>query len=259
MPAIVKKFKMLQSRAMVDSLVSYFTDANAFWEGFKEWLASHHRKGAAFAASVVNAGGDVLAASAAAATEQSEAVEATTLQNDVFDNAVGTARNVRERGAYIASEIMEDDDGVTDEDKALAAKIRTCCGIGMRVNLKRQTGIRRLLEVQKTGLGEIASTMTDWQQPADLLQQVEHTLARITEAVQKQSKEQLEADNAQDQLELRVEAGVRIYNRALRLVNVERHNLPAELATGLSSLQADHPKVFYAAPEIDDGQEPGAA
>ena len=244
--------RLISNRAPIDSLISYFTDASPIFSKHAAWFADHHRDGTGFIDPILQATDAVLKSSANAVKEDREAVMATEIQQASLTAATDLARYVREQGSYISSELLHSHD---DADRLMASRVRTACGVGSRLNAKRQSGLRRLLAVQKTGLEEIKSTWLAWKRPADTAQKVASALTELTNAIELQSKEKVEADMAQDDLEARTQTAVDGVNRMLRLVNVSP-DAPKELLTGLSTLEREHHAVLWQASEPGNPEEP---
>jgi hypothetical protein len=250
-----RTFRVLSTRAPIDALVSYQTDAESLVTSHASWLAQHHVDGAAFVDEVRRPFDAVLDAAAKTSKEVAEALAATQVQDAVLAQAAELASALRKRGEFIASEMDR-----KDSTRMEAAKVRAACGVGSRVNIKRQTGLRQLLMIQQEGLGRLEALWATWNppapgQPTDK-ERIMQALAHIETAIKSQAKEQLEAQMAADELEDRVRLGVESMNRVIRLVNSVTGEVPAELQAGLESLEAQHPGVFWAK---GDPEEPSAA
>ena len=225
--------------------------------GHATWIANHHVNGTAFVDEVIDPFDAVLGAAAVMSKETAEAVAATQYQDSVLAQAAALASALRKRGEFIASELDRE-----EGNRAKAAKVRAACGVGSRINVKRQTGLRRLLMIQQAGLGSIDAVWTEWNptepgQPSDK-ERVTQALAHIESAIKGQAKEQLEAQMAADELEDRVLLGVDSMNRVIRLVNSVAGELPAQLQAGLESLETQHPDVFWAQGDPDKPSAPPA-
>jgi hypothetical protein len=250
-------FRVLRTRAAIDTLVSYQTDAKAVVADHASWIANHHVNGAAFVDEVLGPFDAVLEASAKLSKETAEAVAATQYQDSVLTQAATLTSTLRKRGEFIASELDR-----KENNRAEAAKVRAACGAGSRINVKRQTGLRRMLMIQQAGLSRIEALWTKWNptasgQPSDK-ERVAQALAHIEVAIKGQAKEQLEAQMAADELEDRVLLAVDSMNRVIRLVNSVAGELPAQLQAGLESLETRHPDVFWTQGDPDEPSAPPA-
>lgn len=244
--------KLLNPSAPLDMLVSYLTDAARLWQDQSPWLAAHHREGERFAQAVAAVGPAVVRRAAALDLEKAEAQAATQAQADAMTQAEVLARKVRRIGAFVAAELELSSD---EKERSLARRWRTALGVGLNVNLKRQTGLRRLLLNQKQGLVELGPELSAWKVEAGLADQVDRALERLEQSIEAQSQEQLEADLAQDALDLEAATAVDLYNRAITLTSVFADRAPDALVTGLLSLQGDHPRVFHQKARADEGDE----
>jgi len=249
-----RTFRVLSTRAPIDTLVSYQTDAKSLVTDNASWIGTHHVDGSAFVDEVVDPFDAVLDAAATMSKEVAEALAATQYQDSVLAQAAALASALRKRGEFIASEMDRKED-----DRIEAPKVRSACGVGSRVNIKRQTGLRRLLMIQQAGLGRLEALWAKWNppvpgEPTDK-ERVSQALAHIETAIKSQAKEQLESQMAADELEDRVLLGVDSMNRVIRLVNSVTGEIPAELQAGLESLETQHPGVFWA---TGDPEEPSA-
>ena len=238
-----KVFRVLSNRAQLDALISYFTDAQSLLTDHAAWIAQHHVDRNGFVDMVIGAIDSVLSASATSTKEQAESVAATTIQSEVMGEAQVVATGIRTRGAYIGSELDH------KTERLDAAKVRAASGVGSRLNIKRQTGLRRLLMIQHEGLPKIATIWSEWNpttsgQPSDL-ERVNQALANIEAAMKTQAKEQVEAHLALDYLEERVLYGLDSMNRVIRLVNSVYGDIPQTLQAGLESLETQHSSVFW--------------
>jgi hypothetical protein len=239
---MAQKLLLVSSVAPHDLLISYLTDAYPLLSEHRAWIASRHRDDVAFVDAVSQSFSVVLDASAKAAKERSEAVQATEAQSDALQEARTLSSWVREQGAYIAGELARSSNS---SDRIEAGRVRVACGVGTRMNTTRQTGLRKLLLVQNEGLATIQSVWTAWKRPADSGQRVAASLARIEAAIQAQAKEKVEADMAQDRFEALADEAIDAANRLLRLVNTATDEVPVNLLTALTGLQKQHTKIFW--------------
>ena len=166
----------------------------------------------------------------------------TEAQSDALVAGAKLAGWVRDQGGFISGELAESND---PKDQLEARRVRVACGVGSRVNTNRQTGLRKLLAIQKKGLVDVEATWVKWKKDADTAQKVAQACDRIQASIEQQGKEKVEADMAQDELEELAKIAIKSANRVLRLVNAAGDATPATLATGIGSFQAQHGNVFW--------------
>lgn len=247
-------------RGTVDNFISYLTDALPVHKKLAGFYQEHHPGGPMFSSSIATAGETVLQKASAYNQESLQALSATKTQTEALNNGKSLAAEIRQRGRFVANELRTKKDRLSREQ---AREVEVSVGVGRKINLKRQTGIRRLLTYQQTGLREIKDIFVQWKQPQDLATKVDRALVNIERSIQQQSKEQIEADVAYDALEIEVDVAVKTFARAYRLLNLERSRVPDDTWNALCSIQGDHPEVFYqatdaeapAAEEMDDELE----
>lgn len=236
--------KLPRLDARLDAIVSYVTDVNPLILEHKQYFSGSHPDGEAFATALVNAGMDVLKKSATAAREREEAKAATQGQRDAVTTARALVTEVRRRGAYVVAELQRRPDKVS---QANARDVRVACGIGSRISIGSQTGLRRMLAVQTEGLLKVNAVFQSFLQP-DLLPRLEAASDALQATIQAQSKEQVETDMAEDHLEAAVAQALEELHRAIRLVNAMGDAVPVPLRTGLRTVEGKHHAVFFPLP-----------
>lgn len=251
MTKIRTRLKFPGYRGTVDHFISYVTDALPLHKKLTGFYQEFHPDGAVFSRSIATAGETVLQKASTRDQESAQAQSATKAQTEALKSGRSIAAEIRKRGRYVANELRTKNDRLSREQ---AREIETSVGVGHKINLDRQTGIRRLLTYQQAGLRKITPIFAQWKQPQDLITKVDRALLEIERSIREQSKEQIEADIAYDALEMEVEAAVKTFARAYRLLNLERSKVPDDSWNALYSIQGDHPDVFYqaTAEEMDD-------
>ncbi len=245
---------LLSSVTSLDALVSYLTDIQPVLHENKAWIASRHRDGDTFATQVIKSCEAIVDDAARNVKEHVEAVQATEAQTEAMARGEALIRKVRNQGSYIADELARSDSA---QDRQNARRVRVACGVGSRINLKRQTGVRKMLTLQGEGLRGIKDLWIEWKGDPETHDRLLAALREIEDAIRKQSKEKVEADTAQDVLEEAAQFAVTTVNRALRLINANAESAPTTLHTALASLQTTHTSVFWAASgTADDPAEP---
>ena len=106
------------------------------------------------------------------------------------------------------------------------------------------SGIRRLLSSQRTGIERLQSELEPWPVFAKLLSKSIIFMEQIEEAILKQSKERIEAEMAQDDLESIINSTIKTLNMAIQLVNIDHSEVPEDLLLKLNRHQKNHPQVF---------------
>ena len=232
--------KVLSKSAPVDGLISYSTDLRVFLELIMAFLIAHHPLKHVFADQFERDIADLLEKAATVDIERSQALDATAIQDVVFQNTINLCRQIRDYGTFISSELGFDP---TTENLVQARKILTACGVGVPVNLKSQSGLRRLLLIQSTGLEKLV--VDEESELGKFKIQVDKALLDVETAIGNQVKEKMEAKMAFDELVIKSSKTIETVNRAIRLFKALSHKLPEELYTVLRNLQGQHHGMFY--------------
>lgn len=243
--------RVVGSKAPADALIAYFTDAGPVFAEARPFLARHHRDGEAFAAEVADAGQEVLALAARLDTERAEAHAATAAQEQVRRDATANVRFLRRYAAFVAAELQRQGD-----PDGRGRRLSTALGVGGEADFRRMSGLRRVLLAAQAGLAEVTDVLAAWPPPLDFTTTIPAALAALDAAIRDQSREALEADLAQDRLDVALAAAVGRVNRGLRLLATYEPVIPAELLGRLRALEGDHPAAFGARPTSPGATSP---
>ena len=238
------QLKQLDPHGPVNAIVAHLTDAGPQLEEHRAWFTEHHVDGEAFAVALTGSATKVLEQAAKVVLERAEALDATAVQNEELKRGIELVRYVRNFGRYAASELEVSED---PELRKQARPVLTACGVGQKVNLNRQSGLRRLLMLQREGVQQVATVLERFGAQADLLKRLDGALAAIEAAIQDQAREHLEAQLAADELDFLAGEAIAQFNRAVRLLNAHGAS-PERLVAALSTLQSEHTIVLALLP-----------
>lgn len=242
--------KVVLKNSTVYRLIAYARDLRVFIVDIRTILVDNHPQKEVFADKLDADTSGLIVTAAKVDLENSEAVDATAIKDKYLQDAADIARQIRDFGLFTSTELEFEP---TPENLIKSRQMRTACGVGKPINLKRLSGVNRLLELQSMGLGRIMED--DDSQLAMFKTQVDEAITKIRAATDKQVKEKMEAQLAYDELVIKSTTAIETINRTIRLFNAFKHNISDDMLNTMRGLQGRHYNVFSSTPKPSEPED----